>query len=67
MTFTDGLTELKNERGEYLQEEKIEKFVKDNKNSSVNDFNDKLLKEIDQFKGSKNYEDDIAILTCKIN
>jgi len=67
LTFTDGLTELKNERGEYLQEEKIEKFVKDNKNSSVNDFNDKLLKEIDQFKGSKNYEDDIAILTCKIN
>jgi sigma-B regulation protein RsbU (phosphoserine phosphatase) len=67
LTFTDGLTELKNERGEYLQEEKIEKFVRDNKNSSVNDFNDKLLKEIDQFKGSKNYEDDIAILTCKIN
>lgn len=66
LTFTDGLTELKNERGEYLPDERIEAFVCQHKNSSVNEFNDLLLKEIDKFKGSKNYADDIAILTCKI-
>jgi sigma-B regulation protein RsbU (phosphoserine phosphatase) len=66
LTFTDGLTELKNERDEYLQDEHIEKFVCDNKNASVNDFNERLLSEIDNFRGSKNYADDIAILTCKI-
>jgi sigma-B regulation protein RsbU (phosphoserine phosphatase) len=67
LTFTDGLTELKNERDEYLQDEQLEKFVCDNKNASVNDFNERLLNEIDRFRGSKNYADDIAILTCKIN
>ena len=67
LTFTDGLTELKNERDEYLQDEQIEKFVCENKNASVDDFNERLLNEIDKFKGSKNYGDDIAILNCKIN
>lgn len=66
LTFTDGLTELKNERGEYLQDEQLEKFVCNHNHSSVNDFNERLLSEIDKFKGSKNYSDDIAILTCKI-
>lgn len=67
LTFTDGLTELKNERGEYFQEDELEKFVCKNKKASVNKFNESLLSEIDKFKGSKNYADDIAILTCKIN
>lgn len=67
LTFTDGLTELKNERGEYLQDEQLEKFVCENNQSSVNEFNTRLLNEIDTFKGSRDYSDDIAILTCKIN
>jgi len=66
LTFTDGLTELKNERGEYLQETQLESFVQEHKGSSVNEFNEMLLKEIDRFKGTKDYADDIAILTCKI-
>ena len=67
LTFTDGLTELKNDRGEYLQEAQIEKFVCTHNKSSVNEFNELLIKEIDKFKGSRDYADDIAILTCKIN
>jgi len=66
LTFTDGLTELKNKEGEFLQDSKIEKFVCENKNFPIKEFNEKLLKEIDNFKASKNYDDDIAILSCKI-
>ncbi len=66
LTFTDGLTELKNIKGEFLDDVQIEKFVRDNKNLKIKDFNSKLLREIDEFKASENYVDDIAILTCKI-
>jgi sigma-B regulation protein RsbU (phosphoserine phosphatase) len=66
LTFTDGLTELKNERGEYLQDEQLEKFVCSHNHATVHEFNERLLHEIDKFRGSKNYADDIAILTCKI-
>jgi hypothetical protein len=40
--------------------------VCDNKNLSVSQFNTNLLEEIDKFKETEDYTDDIAILTCKI-
>ena len=66
LSFTDGLAELQDENGFYFDDEKIESFVKTNESDSPDDFNDKLLIEIDRFRGGKEYSDDIAILTCKI-
>ncbi len=66
LTFTDGLTELKNIKGEFLEDRQVENFVQKNKDLDIQDFNSKLLKEIDVFKASENYTDDIAILSCKI-
>jgi sigma-B regulation protein RsbU (phosphoserine phosphatase) len=66
LTFTDGLAELQDEEGFYFDDEKIESFVRANASDSPDDFNEKLLTEIDRFRGDKEYSDDIAILTCKI-
>lgn len=66
LSFTDGLAELQDEKGSYFDDEKIETFVKENESDSPDDFNEKLLMEIDRFRGGKEYSDDIAILTCKI-
>ena len=66
LSFTDGLAELQDEDGFYFDDEKIESFVRANESDSPDDFNDKLLIEIDRFRGGKEYSDDIAILTCKI-
>ncbi len=66
LTFTDGLTELKNIEGDFLEDIQIEKFVCNNKNLPIEEFNNKLLKEIDLFNASDNFNDDIAILSCKI-
>ena len=66
LTFTDGLTELKNKNGEFLEDSQIEKFVCAHKDYPIKEFNKLLLEEIDNFKISENYDDDIAILSCKI-
>ena len=66
LTFTDGLTELKNEKGDFLQDVQIENFVCENNHLHIEEFNEKLLNEIDTFNGSKDFNDDIAILSCKI-
>lgn len=66
LSFTDGLAELQDEEGHYFDDEKIETFVKANESDSPDDFNAKLLTEIDRFRGGIEYSDDIAILTCKI-
>ena len=65
LSFTDGLAELQDQNGEYFDDDKIESFVKQHHKGCPDEFNEKLLNEIDRFRGGKEYSDDIAILTCK--
>lgn len=65
-SFTDGLIDLIDESGVYFEDDKIEQFVKENGNLDAEPFNSRLVKEIEAFKGTRSYTDDIAILTCKI-
>jgi sigma-B regulation protein RsbU (phosphoserine phosphatase) len=65
-TFTDGLADLQDNDGDYFEDSKIEHFVQQNHTSSPAKFNERLMDEIDTFRGDTTYVDDIAILTCKI-
>ena len=65
LTFTDGLTDLQNIKGNYYDEEKLKDFVFRHKDLSVQEFNDKLLGEITTFSKGNPFPDDIAVLTCK--
>jgi len=65
--FTDGLADLKNDDGVYFGEDKIIEFVKSNSKYSPKKQNENLMSEIDKFKGTQAYVDDIAILTTKLN
>lgn len=64
--FTDGLVDLKNENGDYFEEEMIKDFLKKNQSLTAKEFNSKLISSIEAFKGEEEYVDDIAILTAKI-
>lgn len=66
LTFTDGLTDLENEAGEYLNEQILYKFVRSNYQLTATDFNQKLMQYLEVFKGDKTYPDDFTVLTCKI-
>jgi sigma-B regulation protein RsbU (phosphoserine phosphatase) len=66
LTFTDGLTDLQNEAGEYLNEQILYKFVRSNYRLDATRFNQKLMEQLEAFKGDKTYPDDFTVLTCKI-
>jgi phosphoserine phosphatase RsbU/P len=66
LTFTDGLTDLQNEAGEYLNEQILYEFVRSNYQLTATDFNQKLMQHLEVFKGDKTYPDDFTVLTCKI-
>lgn len=66
LSFTDGLTDLQNERGEYLNEEMLYGFVRNNYKSSASAFNQLLMERLELFKGGQSYPDDFTVLTCKI-
>ncbi|MDA8692589.1 PP2C family protein-serine/threonine phosphatase [Saprospiraceae bacterium] len=64
--FTDGLIDIKNENEEYYEDSMVIDFIKTNASLNAKEFNEKIIAEIDKFKGSKPYVDDIALLTTKI-
>lgn len=64
--FTDGLSDIRDDKEQYFDESMLEKFVGANHSLNPNEFNDKLIEEMDQFRGNIDISDDIAILTCKI-
>ncbi len=65
--FTDGLVDLKNDKGDYFDENRVQAFIMENINKEPEVLNNQLMKEINNFKESQDFVDDIAILTCKIN
>ena len=66
LSFTDGLPDLRNKEGDFFEDDRIENFAESNCNLSPVDFNEKLMNEINTFKGEEEYNDDIAVLTCKV-
>ncbi|MCB0578193.1 MAG: PP2C family protein-serine/threonine phosphatase [Phaeodactylibacter sp.] len=66
LSFTDGLTDLQNEKGDYLNEEMLYSFVRNNYKLSASSFNRQLMERLEIFKGGKSYPDDFTVLTCKI-
>lgn len=66
LCFTDGLTDLRNEAGEFLNEEMLHQFTLKNAHLSAKAFNDLLMERIELFKGRQIFPDDFTILTCRI-
>lgn len=66
LTFTDGLTDLKNANGDFLNEQLLKDFLSNNYTLSAEDFNSQLMERIEAFKGDEVYTDDFTVLTCKI-
>lgn len=66
LSFTDGLSDIRNKADEFLSDELIYDFVQNHYLLSASAFNNKLLEVIEKFKGEETYPDDFTVLTCKI-
>jgi len=64
--YTDGITDLKDQSDRSFEEEVLFRFVKNNCNEPVRDFNMKLLTALEDFNIDNDFPDDIAVLTCRI-
>lgn len=67
ITYTDGLTDLENEGGEFFEMERLTTFVQANNTLPMDDFNIELLQKIKTFKGNQTYTDDITILSYRLH
>jgi len=67
LSFTDGLTDLQNEAGDYFDDEQILKVLRESPAKTAAQFNEDLQKSMDNFRGDKAFSDDIAVLTCRFD
>ncbi len=63
--FTDGVIETKNKIGVEFGKKKLEDFVAETHLSGVDEFNNKLLAEINEYN-AENFNDDIFVLSMDI-
>ncbi len=63
---TDGLTDIMNDLDQYFDDTQLMAILEGaDKVISAEALNDVLMQKVDQFRGSRPYPDDIAVLTCK--
>jgi sigma-B regulation protein RsbU (phosphoserine phosphatase) len=67
ISYTDGLTDLKNDEQEYFDRKKLEAFIREHSRMSAEQFNRRLQQHLEQFRGNQVYPDDIAILTSQLH
>jgi len=63
--YTDGLTEAKNDKGEMFDQKHLYKIIEQNMNASREEISEKLVNSVMTFKGSKQFVDDLTILSIE--
>lgn len=64
--YTDGLTETFSEAEEEFGQDRLFDIVRNTRKSSPVTIHSKILEELDAFRGSQSYHDDLTMLTCKV-
>jgi sigma-B regulation protein RsbU (phosphoserine phosphatase) len=67
LAFTDGLIETFDENDEPFGVERVIAIVEKNLTLDLKDLHKKILKEVNSFNSSSVLNDDITLLSCKIN
>lgn len=65
VVFSDGISEAESETGTEYTEERVVKFVIENRNLSAHNLRDAIFNEIDKWAGTKERGDDQTILILK--
>lgn len=64
--YTDGMVEVENEGNIQFQSERLAKVVLNNSDLSMNKMNQTLFNALEEYKGTKPYPDDTAVLSLRI-
>lgn len=68
LAYTDGITELENEKNEEFGVDKLTDAFTSYANSGISalEINDKIAEALKFYKGKKGYMDDVTLLCCRI-
>ena len=64
-TYTDGLTDVRNDAGEEFSEDKLVDFLSKNAQLGAKELNTALLNHVEAYRQRQPFPDDITVLTCR--
>jgi sigma-B regulation protein RsbU (phosphoserine phosphatase) len=67
LLFTDGLSELQNEKEQYFEDVALDQFGHLFHTMQPKHFNSKLVEQIQQYRGQMPIGDDITVMTIRVN
>jgi phosphoserine phosphatase RsbU/P len=67
LCYTDGVVELENEADEDYGVERLRVVFKENIHKPMKEINSIITRDLENFKGSNDYYDDIALLGCRFH
>jgi phosphoserine phosphatase RsbU/P len=65
--YTDGIVEQENEQGEFFEMDRLKKIIADNIHLSCDEIHASILSELNEYRGSVDYVDDVTMLNCRVN
>jgi len=65
--YTDGLTDLENNDGQFFGLEALKEMIRDNRNLTPIELTTCVLRQLQVFKQDQPYKDDIAFLACRFH
>lgn len=65
ITYSDGITEARNETGEFFGKERFYNVLKPNKNLNAAELGRKIINAVNQFRGQAKINDDISLVILK--
>ena len=66
-SYTDGLIEITNEQNEEFGEERVKELIKKYHHYDLNDLNQLIIREMNSFKGSRSFKDDVTLFSASVN
>ncbi len=66
-SFTDGLTEVANEKDEMFGSERVTEIVKSHQSLDPARLNDLIIDQMNSFKGASSYNDDVTLFTIQVS
>lgn len=65
--FTDGLTEIRNSKGDEFGDQELLNVIKNNACRNPKALNKSIISAMENFKGEDGFADDITLFTCSVN
>ncbi len=64
--YTDGVNEVENPEGEQFGLERLIAFLDSRRNKGLSEIHGNLITRLNQFKKAAKYNDDVTLLSCKV-